>query len=480
MLIFLAMAAMARCASTVSRSELDNVSHKIRSGDEQTLEDLFKRRRNVPDAEKDRYVEVIAQEKSDRSSVMLQELYRSPEFRNQRSGILKELIERKSESNAQFVRRSLAENPEVFSEELERALLRRADRASAETLLSMIEAGRTTLKPESIRLFGETSLKQALPLLIQHADEGSDTSITLQAIARIPARDASQYILDTAKKENHPAQLDAIRQLTAVPDQNEARTLLHSLIKHDPEAQLAALETLSGMGYNEESYALVSDLYYRTEDEAIRRAALETMAAMRQIDPEDLAAEMKELRRSKDNAEKNAERRKKDQRSLKDAYREPGRLTDIIRDQKQKKPKGIEEKPSTVIGRALYRLDESDSASDRYVARLNQSFRRLFKEDADEVRLRIHNALLACSSSKSNSAAFVQRSYQKAFGVDQDRSEQLLKRGLRLQHSLDAVLASIIREYERKDLQIYALSSFFAIKRKQAEVLLDAHRKRSL
>lgn len=479
---------MTRCASTVSRSELDTAQSLAESGQEQALQELFERRQNVPEKDKERYVEVIGEGKSDQSSVMLRELYTDPGYETQRPAILKELIERPGETDAQFVRKSVTANPELFGPELEAALLRRADRPSAETLLSMVEAGRTTLKPESIRLFGETSLQQALPLLIKHADAGNDTGITMQSIARMSTPESGQYIMATAQKGDHPARLDAIRQLAAAPDQDEARALLHSLIEHNPDTHVAALEALGGMGFNEESYDIVAALYHQSDDETTRQAAIQTMAAMRQIDPEALAAELNrgktEVEESEETEESTEEkvvkRVDRDQRSLKDAYRDPRRLTDIVKDKNRQKQVVKEEKPVAIKKKALYRLDESAAASRRYAARLDRSFQRLFGKDAGDVRLKIHNGLLTYAGSNSNNAAFIQRSYQKGFGVEADRSKELLKQGLRLQHSLDAVITNITREYARKDLQVYALSSFFAIKRKQAEALLDAHRRRAL
>lgn len=478
---------MTRCASTVSRSELDTAESLAQSGQEQALQELFERRQNVREEDRERYVEVIGEGKSDRSSVMLRELYRDPRYKTQRPAILKELIERPGDTNAQFVRKSVTANPELFGPELEAALLQRADRPGAETLLSMVEAGRTALKPESIRLFGETSLQQALPLLIKHADAGRDTGVTMQSIARISTPESEQYIMATAQKGDHPARLDAIRQLAAIPDQDEARAILHSIIKHNPDARVAAFEALSGMEFNEESYDIVAALYHQSDDETTRKAAIQTMAAMRQIDPVALAAELNrgqtEYEESEETDkytdEKTVKRVEKDQPSLKDAYRDPIRLTDIVKDKNHRKQVVEEEKP-VARKKALYRLDESAAASRRYAARLDHSFRRLFGMDAGEVRLKIHNSLLTYAGSNSNSAAFIQRSYQKGFGVEADRSRELLKQGLRLQHSLDAVISNIRREYERRDLQIYALSSFFAIKRKQAEALLDAHRRRNL
>ncbi len=473
-LILLSLWSLSRCATPVSRAELDTAQQQIEAGQEQALVNLFDRRQDVPEAEKEHYIEAIASAKSDLSSVMLQELYNEPGYEARRPAILKQLIEQPGESDARFVQKSVTESPDLFSAELEQALLRRADRASAETLYAMIEAGQTELKPASIRLFGEAGLEDSLPLLIEHADAGKDIEVTMQAIARLGTNEAGQYILTTAQNAEHPARMAAIRRLSAVKDQDQARSLLHSLtIETHPETRIAALEALSGMGFHEESYDLAKGLY-EDDDKDVRLAALYAMAAMRQVDPEALKEELETLNTANRQEEKESVTIQEEAKPVLPRKR-PATQKKVARQKKTGPAKTV--RPTK---KGLYRIDESAAGSRRHTGRLDRSFQRLFGREAGDVRLKIHNALLTYADSSSNNARFIQRSYQKGFGVDEARAKELLKKGLHLPNGLDAILANIRREYRREDLQIYALSTFFAIKRRQAAALLEAHRKRTL
>ena len=470
------------CASMVSQQEIQRAERSMQSGSAESNEEaaaaLYARRNSVPDDQKPAYIDAIASYQSAGTSSMLRALFDDAGYFKERQRILTQLSSRKSETDADFVRRGLIQDPDLINETIEDELLKRGDRPSAEVLLALVELEKIGLNPDIITLFGDVKLESAVKVIANYSEEGSASAIVVGALCEIGTPEARAFIMQFAEeeKEDPVNRIQAIKRLYVIDDQERARNYLHSVLKDESDNDSiigSALYALSQMGFNEATYNLLHQMYYdKGDDVEIQENILNTMAIMRQIEPADLAAELKLTEKP---AKKNT----------------ISRIDPKIKNEvNQKRPVTIKKETQTVTKekiiqkparpQARFKFDESQAGSTRYTTGLNRSFNRLFGADTADVRLKIHNSLLTFATSQSSAAGFVQRSYQKGFGLDNQETKSALQKGLHLPYSLHAVIANVQNEYSRSDLQVYALSQFLTIKRKQAEQLLHAYRKKQL
>lgn len=506
------------CSSGVSRKELQQQEGAVQSGDEAAIDRIYSKRGAVRPEDRSQYVETVSRAPAEQSSVLLRSLFADPAYAAQKGDILRILAGRPDETNADFIRSRLNQEPALYTPELESFLLRRADRASAETVLNAVLAGRATLNPRTMEFLGSNALPQALPPLQSAALQPQNAEPAMAAIARLGTPGASSYLIETAGSPEHPARIAAIRHLSGASEQARARSLLHSILKEDRDAKAitAAQEALRDMGYNEESYTALKEVYEKSEDAAIRNSAVETMATLRQVETVEVRKELKEPVPAKpEDAKKpplEADAKKDvpvlprggDKRGLVRSYNDTGRLTEIIKNRPVREPhperdshRGeprrhrqyelpVDNAPVAPAQRGptrpqrLFPLDNSNAASSAYDRSLLTQLQAVLGDDAHGVRLRMHNALLSYADSDSGNARFIQRAYRKGFGVDEAKAKELMKTGLHLPRSMPVLLQAIQAEYARPDMQVYALSTFFAIKRKHAGLLLAAHRRGAL
>lgn len=508
------------CSSGVTRKDLQQQQTAVQSGDSPTIDRLYEKRDSVIPADRSDYVQTLSQAPAEQSSVLLRSLFDEPRYATQKGEILHILAARPDETNADFIRSRLNREPDLYDAELESYLLARGDRASAETILNAVQAGRATLNPRTMEFLGSNALPGALPVLQTAASQPDKAEPAMAAIARLGTPEASQYLIETATSADHPARIAAIRHLSGAAEQDRARSTLHSILKqsNDTRAVTAAQEALRDMGFNADSYQVLKEVYAKTTDTEVRNAAVETMATLRQVETVQLRKELGDpVNPSKDttgllsdaDAKKNAPNLpgRDGNRGLVRAYSDTGRLTEIIQNtpvrepharpdsepsrRKMRRPQPAPDAGSDSTSPApvqrgparpqrIYRLENSNAASEAYDRTLLHQMQGILGDDAQAVRLRMHNALLSFSDSDSGSAHFVVRAYQRGFGIDEARAKELLKTGLHLPRSMPVILQAIQSEYSRPDMQIYALSSFFAIKRRHAELLLAAHRRGAL
>lgn len=463
----------------LSLSDIENQQTKISNGNDAALQQLYENRYQVPDQLKDDYIKALGSAHSDASSVMLRELFSNRRYVNNQQAIIDQLAETDSQTNAEFIRSKINENPNLASESIANFLIRQANRPSAETLFNLIQDNRASLTESAIRMFGEVGYTEALPLLTSAADSGQNMEAAIDSIARFNIKKADKYLLSTAKSTDHPARIEAIRHLSVIEDQEQARQLLDGLLNaNDSKLILAALESLAMMGYQEESYKKVESVYNDSTNEEVKVAALQTLATMRQVETDQIVSELENGENQTNITKRNSEiqtdsKNNKTKKNLPQAYKDVAKLTDIISNQNSKKPTTL--KPN-INKKSIYKLDESDAATKRYNQQIKRSTDRLFGKEAEVFRNQVHNALINYAASNSENAHFIQRSYQNGFGVELVKAKTLLSKGLSQSNSLHSVLAAITREYKRTDLQIYALSTFLNIKRKQADQLLKAYR----
>ncbi len=109
----------------------------------------------------------------------------------------------------------------------------------------------------------------------------------------------------------------------------------------------------------------------------------------------------------------------------------------------------------------------------RYRDRISANFRQTLGGDqAYDLELRLHNALLSYAESDSPSSQFLLRAYKKRYGGNEASLRKRMSRGLNQPGVLGAVISGVKREYDSRPLRIYALSRLFMIPRWQAEMLL--------
>lgn len=481
LVIFLTMSlGLISCQSLLTQDDIQKQQTSVENGNQAALEKLYENRYQVPDQLKDDYVKAIGSAHSDTSSVMLRELFSNRRYANNRQAIIDQLAETDSETNAEFIRSKIKFEPELASNTVQNFLIKRADRPSAESLFQLIQQKYANLTEPVIQMFGEVGYTEALPLLISTADSGQNIEVAVDAISRFNTKPAGNYLLATAKSTDHPARIEAIRHLSVVEDQEESRQLLDSLLDvDDSKVILAALESLAMMGLQEESYNKVEHLYQNSSDKEVQDAALQTMATMRKIEQDQIVAELTESSQTtKRDTNITQTDNNQNKKNLIQTYKDTTKLTDIISKSNKQKSTSVEKLP--IKKRSLYQLDESEAAAKRYSQQIKRSTDRLFGKEAEVFRNQVNSSLISYSKSNSENAKFIQRSYERGFGVDQANAKNLLQKGLSLSNSLHSILSAITYEYKRTDLQIYALSTFLQIKRKQAEQLLNAYRSKQL
>jgi hypothetical protein len=112
--------------------------------------------------------------------------------------------------------------------------------------------------------------------------------------------------------------------------------------------------------------------------------------------------------------------------------------------------------------------------SQQYAQKVTTNLKKLFPEDYKQTQLNIHNAFITYSNSSSERSNFVKNAYKQCYKTEKDEDIQaLLKQGLFIHQSLYCVLVYTKNQYPRKDLQVYALTQFFAIKRSHATKIVE-------
>lgn len=431
-----AVVSLAACQSYQTSQEISEAQGRIERGNTRAARDLVENINDVPPGLRPQAIDAIAQAPGSTGETGLSTVVQNPGLSQaHRQQALERLSQRDSDSARTETRRLLEREPALLSPTMIAAMAAQKDAA-------------------------------AVPLLRRAAEERAELMPpVLDALATIGDASGQEFVLAQALNPDQRIRAHAIRAMSGInnpPLQTQAAVIYEGLVRtpndQSKETLQLAIDQLGRHGQAESAFPAVKDLYDSTTDPDIKQSALEAMARLRGISPEQMIASLNPQRRPS---------------ALEDGAASLEYLRELERRRQQIQRESTSRRVETPV--ATGRRPRSYPAD--YRDRLNRAMAQALGDDARLVAQQIHNALLAYRQSDAPSSEFVLRSYRKQFDGSDAEQRTRLEQGLNLPGSLSIVVWNVIEEYPTDALRTYALAELFAIKRWQATILIDLVRR---
>ncbi|GIX42518.1 MAG: hypothetical protein KatS3mg129_2251 [Leptospiraceae bacterium] len=431
------------------------------------VENMYKKKDSVPENQKKDYIDffIYASKETPLAISKLIALYNDPLYKNYKNYIFDQLIEQIEDPEVfSFIEKEIYKNPDLYNIKLKQKILQSKNKTLAEFLLNMIYLNKEILDPEIIYLFKETKLEESLPVLIQSIEKNQFVEECFSAISSIPTEEAQTFIINVASDYQHPYREIALGYLSKIDNKKLAYSVYFNILKnYHLEKDTILFKTLN---------SLKQIIPYL--DESQKQEILTQLEKLKNnINLEKPIKELslllgQPIESIKKETDLNNEKQLKEIPEIKKAINK-----DLVLKQKQnkteqksnhKKPQHLKKKK--VPHKAFY--------SKSYANKISKELEFLFLDDYKETQLNLHNALLTYAKSNSEKAKFIINAYREYYKIqNEEEIRELLSQGLFINQSIYGILSYVKKQYKRNDLQIYALTQLFAIKRKHAEKILE-------
>lgn len=501
LIVSLALLGIIQCGSFQSRGDFSTAKEAIRNGDKEVPQKIYQNLSEIPADLKKEAIETIAVSQDPSSTRILENMATRPEISTpeDKSALLSALAKKNDPKSTPAII-TLASDPAVINE-------------------------------DAIRYFTINKTTEAIPILDRTTRNTKLAESAYDSLLSTKSKQAEAMILASASDPKHPARIGAIKRLPLLSNTNASSSLLVGILKNkDGETPLVyqtALDTIAQIPYNDTSYGALLESYDKAKDGTEKKEILSTLAIIRGIPIDEMEQEMKlsiaktqgnltiadasksvegrkiddgadlvELKRQpstekKANQKESNDPKSKTEKSKKDTKTASTKKTSTKDSTKKDSTKVIatkdsknKDKSNEVVKEASYTVPKGEKIpkfKQSYPAVVGGVLSDLFGDEAaGTVRINMHNALLAYSKSNTTAGTFVIDAYEKAYGVDEERARAFLGNGLNQNGGVGVILRSIIRQYERKPMQVYAASRVFGIDRWQAEALLEKASKNKL
>ncbi len=401
---------------------------------------------------------------------------------------------------------SLSSKETIFHE-----LMQRKDLTSAGYLRQAIRARLYYLDSDLIEYFVSLRYEPIIPQLIEYIETGAHAREGMDAIAAIGGNTADAYLLSVSRDPKHIHRDMAIEHLVNVKNSDAVAGLIASLLSDahtlsDPGVE-SAFHVAEKLGENGAIQGIMERLISTTENDEIRKKATEILIRSRNMDPllarrelslsiiryqanfalwqegvykDQLASLESETGKSNrperpksgsatHNTETGGIHNSSQSANVHPASTKKGNGVAYI-----SPPRRTATSPQRAIRRRRYYFRPSRLTPQAYAMRISRAFSDAMGDrQADALYFRLNTALQSYAESNSSYAKFVNRSYRKAFHVDEKKARVYMKAGLKFPGGLSAVIYNIINEYDGRPMQIYALATIFDLPRWQAELIMD-------
>ena len=393
----------------------------------------------------------------------LMKLYNTPGFtgKEEKEAIIAQLLKRNDSLTADFLRRRIEQEPELYNSVVGRYMIQQGDAKSAQFLASMAEKDRSILSGEIAQFFGSQKLAESVPLLKYMTENSVDPAAAFDALTRIKEGGAAEYVVQAAADPKHPSRLYAIRYLPQLQNNELTVPVLRSIVlnyrSENTEILHQAMESLGETEYSDESYRALKRVFYGVESTETQAAAIVAMARMRDMDPQALLEELKK------EAKEEVTRKP-----------EPA-VTHVTRPHTEQK-KTTKPTRTRIRPGSYSKLPYTKAQSQQYVRLLSQIMgESMGVSQAKNTLGQMHNSFLSYSDSDTETATFFRRSIGRYYNVPEEKATELMKEGINVPGSVNAILKNAKAEYGSESMQVYAVSRFFAIPRWQSQILIDLY-----
>ncbi|MFN3603527.1 MAG: hypothetical protein ACK4UJ_02320 [Leptonema sp. (in: bacteria)] len=428
---------------------------------DQILKDMYAKKDQVPENQKDSFVDFFMNKDSKTSEEILQNLYEDPNFSDQRKKIFDYNIKNLNSSNVDFVKREIREHPEYYTISLKQELLKLESKEAAEVLLDQIYLERQELDGEILYLFKKTHYVEALPVVVDSIEKQKYVEESFSTLSEFRVEEADLYLINTASDWSHPYREFALSYLYKIDNKPLAISIYIDVIRNHKEKPNLVLKTLQG----------IEELFeYLTEEN--KKEIQNLLPEIEKKYPDFPLVKLNQLKKAK----KILEQENKEKTEISESKRieiPPNKKQENIqsKEEVQQKKKQIKQPQKTKeVETKSYKLPAKDL---KYMQKLGQKFFGLFGEEGSQILKKIHNSLLTYSDSNTERAKLIQKAYESCFRIfEKEKIREYLKQGLYVNKSWECVLNFIDKQYIRDDLKIFALQELFLIKRKEASEII--------
>ncbi len=442
----------------------------VSSEKNEQIENMYKKKDDIPPDQKKAYIDYFVNESDSPSALdKLTKLYDDPKYQNEKDYILENLIDQiDNEQVNSLIKKEILANPNLYNAKIKQKLLDTSSKNSAELLLNLIYLNQEKLNPEIIYFFRKTNYEDAIPILIQSIESNQFVEECFSAIANIPSEEAQNYLIISASDYEYPYRNIALSYLYKI-DKKETAYAIYKSILMNPSREstttllitIRSLQEIVPYLKDIQKKELIKILNSLATNKALEAPINQLLSLLKtdELPQQETTQKSKQENKNNENVEPKPPEEKK---IISEILSKDGQSKPI---QENKKPKQNTQ-PKKHLSKAFYSI--------QYAQKVTTNLKKLFPEDYKQTQLNIHNAFITYSNSSSERSNFLKNAYKQCYKTEKDEDLQaLLKQGLFIHQSLYCVLVYTKNQYPRKDLQVYALTQFFAIKRSHATKIVE-------
>jgi hypothetical protein len=443
---------------------------------DQQIENMYKKKDDIAPNQKKAYIDYFVSESDSPLALdKLIKLYDDPNYQNEKDYILENLIDHiDNEQVYSLIKKEIVSNPNLYNAKIKQKLLDSSSKNSAELLLNLIYLNQEKLDPEIIYFFRKTKYEDAISILIYTIESNQFVEECFSAIADIPTEEAQKYLINSASDYEYPYRNIALSYLYKI-DQKETAYAIYKSILMNPSREstttllitIRSLQEIVPYLNDDQKKELIKILNPLLTNKTLEEPINTLLSIIRTITQQETTQKTTE-QETKDNQTFEPKPTLEQKKEEKKPIPEISKIEVPKKQMQESKNKMTKQdtQPKKHLSKAFY--------SQQYAQKVTTNLKKLFPEDYKQTQLNIHNAFITYSNSNSERSNFVKNAYKQCYKTEKDEDIQaLLKQGLFIHQSLYCVLVYTKNQYPRKDLQIYALTQFFAIKRSHATKIVE-------
>jgi hypothetical protein len=443
---------------------------------DQQIENMYKKKDDIAPNQKKAYIDYFASESDSPLALdKLIKLYDDPNYQNEKDYILENLIDHiDNEQVYSLIKKEIVSNPNLYNAKIKQKLLDSSSKNSAELLLNLIYLNQEKLDPEIIYFFRKTKYEDAIPILIYTIESNQFVEECFSAIADIPTEEAQKYLINSASDYEYPYRNIALSYLYKI-DQKETAYAIYKSILMNPSKEstttllvtIRSLQEIVPYLNDDQKKELIKIINPLLTNKTLEEPINTLLSLLKTITQQETTQKTTE-QETKDNQTFEPKPTLEQKKEEKKPIPEISKIEVPKKQMQESKNKMTKQdtQPKKHLSKAFY--------SQQYAQKVTTNLKKLFPEDYKQTQLNIHNAFITYSNSNSERSNFVKNAYKQCYKTEKDEDIQaLLKQGLFIHQSLYCVLVYTKNQYPRKDLQIYALTQFFAIKRSHATKIVE-------
>lgn len=452
---------------TITESKKHFIQSQTLQEKNKIINKMYKEKDKIPEDLKKDYIDFFIEtsQESQEAIKILIELYYDPLYKNYQNYIFNSMLDKIDNKDVfDFIEKEVYQNPELYSLKLKQKILQLNNKKMAEFLLNLIYLQKEILDPEIIYYFKTTQLEESLPILIESIEKNQFIEECFSTIAAFSTEDAQNFIINVASDYEHPYREIALSYLPKIKNKDLAFSIYLELLKNaDKEKDEILIKIIHSLKQflpflkEEQKNELINPLKDLQRKQNLKEPISDVLKLLNIETENMIKITQKEDQISKESPNVKTNITNKNNQ----------KLSKINLDKVNKETKNIQEQKPKIIKKNPY-------FSQKYAEKINKIFKKLFIDDYKEIQSNIHNSLLTYSKSNSNKAKFIKDAYKNYYQLNDDTEiDHLLKEGLFIHQSFYAILIYTKQQYQRNDLQIFALTELLNLKRVHSKKILE-------